>query len=77
VARHRNRGETLDLATNVLVIGGGPSAGWAAVCGQRPHQFDRRVRTGMAVLEWAHRQHPTYRDVFDGAGLDHARHRGF
>jgi len=29
---HRNRGETLDLATNVLVIGGGPSAGWAAVC---------------------------------------------
>jgi hypothetical protein len=32
VARHRNRGETLDLATNVLVIGGGPSAGWAAVC---------------------------------------------
>jgi len=32
VARHRNRGETLDLATDVLVTGGGPSAGWAAVC---------------------------------------------
>jgi len=31
VARHRNRGETLDLATDVLVIGGGPAAAWAAV----------------------------------------------
>lgn len=31
VARHRHRGETLDLATDVLVIGGGPAAAWAAV----------------------------------------------
>ncbi len=30
-ARHRHRGETLDLATDVLVIGGGPAAAWAAV----------------------------------------------
>jgi hypothetical protein len=31
VARHRNRGETLDVATDMLVIGGGSSAGWVAV----------------------------------------------
>ena len=31
VARHRNRGETLDLTADVLVIGGGPAAAWAAV----------------------------------------------
>jgi succinate dehydrogenase/fumarate reductase flavoprotein subunit len=31
VAPHCNRGETLDLATDVLVIGAGPSAAWAAV----------------------------------------------
>jgi hypothetical protein len=31
VARYRNRGETLDLAIDVLVIGGGPSAEWAPV----------------------------------------------
>jgi pyruvate/2-oxoglutarate dehydrogenase complex dihydrolipoamide dehydrogenase (E3) component len=29
--RHRSRGATLDLATDVLVIGGGPAAAWAAV----------------------------------------------
>jgi succinate dehydrogenase/fumarate reductase flavoprotein subunit len=29
--RHRGRGEALDLATDVLVIGGGPAAAWAAV----------------------------------------------
>jgi len=32
VARRRNRGETLDLATDLLVIGSVPSAGRATVC---------------------------------------------
>src|SRR5260370_15441262 len=31
--------------------------------GRRPRQFDRRVRTGMAVPDQAHREHPTDRDV--------------
>jgi hypothetical protein len=31
VPRHRNRGETLDRVTDVLMIGGGPLARWAAV----------------------------------------------
>ena len=31
VTRHRNRGETLNLAADVLVIGGGPSGAWAAI----------------------------------------------
>jgi succinate dehydrogenase/fumarate reductase flavoprotein subunit len=31
VARHRNRGEPLDLAADVLVVGGGPSAAWTAI----------------------------------------------
>jgi hypothetical protein len=30
-ARHRKRDEPLDLATDVLVVGGGPSAAWAAI----------------------------------------------
>jgi hypothetical protein len=80
VARDRSRDETLDLATDVLVMGGEPSAGWAALdvaaASARINSTGASGQT-MAVLDWAHRQHPTDREVYDGAGLDHARHWGF
>jgi len=60
VARHRNRGETLDLATDLLIIGSVPAAAWAAVgaaaAGARVNSTGGQA---MAVLDQTHRQHPT------------------
>jgi hypothetical protein len=83
VARHRNRGETLALATDVLVIGGGPSAAWAAVGTAAACALINSTDASgqaMAVLHRAHRQHPTDRDALmarsretPGILLRHAR----
>jgi hypothetical protein len=54
VARHRNRDETLDVATDMLVIGGGPSAGWVAVGAEAASaRINSTLASGlaMAVLE--------------------------
>jgi hypothetical protein len=56
VARHRNRGETLDLPTDLLVIGNVPPAALAAVgaatVGARVNSTGGQA---MAVLDQTHR----------------------
>ena len=66
VARHRNRGETLELAIDLLVIDSVPPAAWAAVgaaaAGARVNSTGPSGQA-MAVLDLAHRQHPTDRGM--------------
>jgi len=72
VARDRNRDETLDLATDVLVMGGEPSAGWAALdaAAASARINSTRVRTGRCVMALA----SITRDTGDfGEALRHAR----
>jgi len=74
VARHRNRGETLDLATDLLVIGSVPPAAWAAV-GAAAAGARVNSTGGQAWRSWTRRIGSIR--LVDGAGLDHARHREF
>jgi hypothetical protein len=74
VARHRNRAETLDLATDVLVIGSVPPAAWAAV-GAAAANARVNSTGGQARRSWTRRIGSIRR--VDSAGLDRARHRGF